>query len=314
MDKIKTSITELFSIDYPIIQGGMIWCSGHKLVSAVSNCGGLGLIGGGSMRPELFREHIKKTKEETEKPFGVNIPLIYKYSEDLINIALEEGVKIFFTSAGNPAKYTSFLKEKGCKVVHVVSNVKFALKAESAGVDAIVVEGFEAGGHNGKDELTTFVLVPMVVDRVKIPVIAAGGIYDGRGLLAALSLGAEGVQIGSRFAVSVESSASYEFKKRIVEAGDTDTVLVLKKVIPTRLIKNEFAVRVIELENKGAGRDELLKILGEGRARMGIFEGNIEEGELEIGEVAGMIDKISSVREIFDDIVSGYFKYKEKLP
>ncbi len=312
--KIRTKITELFNIEYPIIQGGMIWCSGHELVSAVSNNGGLGLIGGGSMRPEIFREHIRKTKKITDKPFGVNIPLIYKYSEELIKIALEEGVKIFFTSAGNPKKYTPNLKEKGCKVVHVISNVKFAKKSEEAGVDAVVAEGFEAGGHNGRDELTTMVLVPMVVDNVKIPVIAAGGIANGRQIAAALSLGAEGVQIGSRFAVTKESSASEEFKKRVVKATDTETVLILKDVIPTRLIKNEFAIKAMELEEKCASPEELKKFLGNKRAMKGIFEGDIEEGELEIGQVAGMINDIPSVSEIFDRIINEYLKVKETLP
>ncbi len=312
--KIKTRITELFKIDYPIIQGGMIWCSGHKLVSAVSNCGGLGLIGGGSMRPEIFREHLKKTKEETNKPFGVNIPLIYKYSEELIEIGLEEGVKIFFTSAGNPKKYTPYLKEKGCKVVHVISNVKFAKKSEEAGVDAVVAEGFEAGGHNGRDELTTMALVPMVVDNVKIPVIAAGGIADGRGMAAALSLGADGVQIGSRFAITKESSASERFKKRVLEANDTDTVLILKKVIPTRLIKNGFAKKAIELEEKCAPPKEIIKFLGSKRAMKGIFEGDLEEGELEIGEVAGLIKDIPSVSEVLNKIVREYLEVKKNLP
>ena len=311
---MKTRISEIFNIKYPIIQGGMIWASGYKLVSAVSNAGGLGLIGAGSMRPDLFREHIQKCKQATDKPFGVNIPLIYKYSKEMINIALEEGVKIFFTSAGSPKKYTKTLKDNGCKVVHVVASAYHAKKVEDAGCDAVVVEGFEAGGHNGRQELTTMVLVPAAVDAVSIPVIAAGGIADGRGIAAAFALGAEGVQIGTRFAISQESSLHEKMKEACVNAKEDDTFLILKKLIPTRVIINNFAKQVLELENKGASKEELAELLGEGRARKGMFEGDLENGELEIGQAVAIINNIPSVAEIMQQLVNGYEQAKKHCP
>ncbi len=310
---MKTKITDLFGIKYPIIQGGMIWCSGWELASAVSNAGGLGLIGAGSMYPEILKEHIQKVKATTDRPFGVNLPLIYPQIEKHIKIIIEEGVKIVFTSAGNPKKYTSYFKENGLKVVHVVSNVKFAKKAEEAGVDAIVAEGYEAGGHNGLDEITTMVLVPQVVKAVDIPVIAAGGIATGNGLLAALSLGAEAVQMGSRFVASVESSAHENFKKAVVEASDTDTMVTLKKVIPVRLIKNKFFEQAFISEQKGGSKEDLLKLLGKGRAKKGMFEGDIEEGELEIGQIAGIINEIKPVDEIIEEIISEYKEAKKRV-
>ncbi len=310
---MKTKITDLFGIKYPIIQGGMIWCSGWELVSAVSNAGGLGLIGAGSMYPDILKEQIRKVKATTDKPFGVNLPLIYPQIEEHIQIIIDEGVKIVFTSAGNPKKYTSYLQEKGIKVVHVVSNVKFAKKAEEAGVDAIVAEGYEAGGHNGLDEITTMVLVPQVVKAVDIPVIAAGGIATGKGLLAALSLGAEGVQMGSRFVVSVESSAHENFKKAVVEASDTDTMVTLKKVIPVRLIKNKFFKQAYQLEQNGASKEELLQLLGKARAKKGMFEGDTDEGELEIGQIAGIINEIKPVDEIIEEIIKEYEEAKKRV-
>lgn len=310
---MKTKITDLFGIKYPIIQGGMIWCSGWELVSAVSNAGGLGLIGAGSMYPDILKEQIRKVKATTDKPFGVNLPLIYPQIEEHIQIIIDEDVKIVFTSAGNPKKYTSYLQEKGIKVVHVVSNVKFAKKAEEAGVDAIVAEGYEAGGHNGLDEITTMVLVPQVVKAVDIPVIAAGGIATGKGLLAALSLGAEGIQMGSRFVVSVESSAHENFKKAVVEASDTDTMVTLKKVIPVRLIKNKFFEQAYQLEQNGASKEELLQLLGKARAKKGMFEGDTDEGELEIGQIAGIINEIKPVDEIIEEIIKEYEEAKKRV-
>jgi enoyl-[acyl-carrier protein] reductase II len=299
-------ITQLFNIRYPIIQAGMIWCSGWELASAVSNAGGLGLIGSGSMYPDVLRQHIRKCKDATSNPFGVNLPLIYKHSEDDLAVIIEEGVKIVFTSAGNPMKYTAYLKERGIKVVHVIANTKFARKCEEAGVDAIVAEGFEAGGHDGLEESTTFTLIPQISEVTSLPLIAAGGIATGRGMLAAMTLGADGVQIGSRFAASEESSAHPEFKRRIVEAKDGDTVLTLKKVIPVRLLKNHFWEEVKGLEDKGAGREELAELLGKGRARMGMFEGNLEEGELEIGQVSGLINDILPAAKIMELIVEEF--------
>lgn len=310
---METKITKLFGIEYPIIQGGMIWCSGWELASAVSNAGGLGLIGAGSMYPDVLREHIRKCKQNTSKPFGVNLPLIYPQIDEHISIIVEEGVKIVFTSAGNPKKYTKFLQEKGIKVVHVVANVKFARKAEEAGVDAIVAEGFEAGGHNGFDEITTMTLIPQVVKAVGIPVIAAGGIGTGRGVLAALALGAEAVQMGTRFVASVEASAHDNFKKAVVETPDTGTMLALRKLIPVRLIKNEFFERIKDLEDKGASKEELSEVLGRARAKKGMFEGDLKEGELEIGQIAGIIDEIKPVAEIFDDILAEFEQAKEQL-
>ncbi len=312
--KIETAITELFGIDYPIVQGGMIWVSGWKLAAAVSNAGALGLIGGGSMEPELFREHIQKCRQSTDRPFGVNIPLISKYAEQLVQVALEERVNIVFTSAGNPAKFTGRLKAEGATVVHVIANVRFARKAEAAGVDAVVAEGFEAGGHNGLDEITTLVLVPQVVDAVSIPVIAAGGIADGRGLCAALALGAAGVQIGTRFAAAEESSAHPNYKQAIVQADDTATALVMKKLIPVRLIKNRFYQEIKALEEQGASITEMMRFLGKGRAKKAIFEGDLEEGEIEVGQVAGLIREILPAREIVLRLVKEYQEAKKRLP
>jgi enoyl-[acyl-carrier protein] reductase II len=296
-------ITQLFNIKYPIIQGGMVWCSGWELASAVSNAGGLGLIGAGSMYPEVLRDHIKKCKLATNKPFGVNIPLLYPQTDELIEIIINEGVKIVFTSAGNPAKYTSKLKEKGLTVVHVVANKKFALKAQSAGVDAVVAEGFEAGGHNGFEETTTMVLIPMLREILDIPIIAAGGIASGQAMFAALSLGAHAVQIGSLFAAAKESSAHENFKNYILHSGDGSTHLSLKKLVPVRLMRNEFFNRVNKAEQEGKSREELSDILGRGRAKLGMFEGNIDEGELEIGQVSAMINQINTVEQIIDKLV-----------
>jgi enoyl-[acyl-carrier protein] reductase II len=302
MDTIK----QLFNIKYPIIQGGMIWCSGWELASAVSNAGGLGLIGSGSMYPEILREQIKKCKQATSNPFGVNVPLLYPNIEDHIKIIIEEGVKIVFTSAGNPKTWTNHLKQHGIVVVHVVSNVKFAIKCEEAGVDAIVAEGFEAGGHNGREETTTLVLIPQVKKTVKIPLIAAGGIGSGRAMAAAFALGAQGVQIGSRFVTTNESSAHLNFKNAILEAKEGDTQLSLKQLTPVRLLKNSFFEKVNELEKNGASSEELSALLGRGRAKKGMFEGDLEEGELEIGQVSGGIDKIQPVKEVIDEIISEY--------
>jgi enoyl-[acyl-carrier protein] reductase II len=310
---MSNRVTELFGIRYPIIQGGMIWCSGWRLATAVSNAGGLGLIGGGSMYPDIFREHIRKAKAATQKPFGVNLPLIYPQVDDMVDIVIEEGVKIVFTSAGNPKKYTSLFKEHGIAVAHVIANQKFAVKCEEAGVDAIVAEGFEAGGHNGIEETTTMALIPLIRKAVKVPLIAAGGIASGRAMLAAFALGAEGVQIGSRFAASVESSAHPAFKQKILEAGDGDTHLTLKRIIPVRLIKNEFFRKVEELESRGASREEILDLLGRGRAKLGMFEGNTEEGELEIGQVSAQIDEIQPAGEIVEEIVREFNEVKGEL-
>ena len=303
---MNTRITSLFSIDFPIIQAGMIWCSGWRLASAVSNAGGLGLLGAGSMTPAILEEQIKKCKAATDKPFGVNVPLIYSQVDKQIEIIIREGVKIVFTSAGNPATYTSFLKNQGITVVHVVANLKSALKCEQSGVDAIVAEGFEAGGHNGKEETTTFTLIPLLRQAVKLPLIAAGGIATGRGMLAAMVLGADGVQIGSRFVASEESSAHPAFKQKILEAGDGGTFLALKKVMPVRLIKNSFFQRVQQMDESGASPEELKEALGKGRARLGMFEGNTEEGELEIGQVASLIHSIKPAAEIIDEIIGEF--------
>jgi enoyl-[acyl-carrier protein] reductase II len=297
-------ITELFSIQYPIVQGGMVWVSGWKLASAVSNAGGLGLIGAGSMYPDILREHILKCKKATDNPFGVNVPMLYPQVDELMDIIVEEDVKIVFTSAGNPKTWTSFLKEKGITVVHVVSSVKFAIKAEAAGVDAIVCEGFEAGGHNGREETTTFTLIPMVKESVTIPVIAAGGIGNGRGMLAAMVLGADGVQIGSRFAASKESSAHVNFKQKIIDVKDGDTHLTLKELAPVRLIKNKFYQEIQELYKENPTKEELISLLGRARAKKGIFEGDLINGELEIGQIAGIINKIRSAKDILEEIVT----------
>lgn len=303
---MKNRITELFNIQYPIIQAGMIWCSGWRLASAVSNAGGLGLIGAGSMYPEVLREHIQKCKKATSKPFGVNVPLLYPDIDKIMQITADEGVKIVFTSAGNPATWTSWLKERGITVVHVIANEKFALKSQQAGVDAIVAEGFEAGGHNGREETTTLCLIPQIVDLVQIPVIAAGGIAGGASMAAVMALGAEGVQVGSRFAASEESSAHEHFKKAIVETGDGGTELSLKTLTPVRLIKNKFYQTVKEAEMQGATQDQLKEILGRARAKKGMFEGDLEEGELEIGQVSAQIDEVLPAAEIMNRFIKEY--------
>ena len=306
-------ITQLFNIKYPIIQGGMIWCSGWELASAVSNAGGLGLIGSGSMYPDVLREHIQKCKAATDKPFGVNVPLLYPQTDEHIQIIIEEGVKIVFTSAGNPKKWTQHLKDHGITVVHVIANTKFAKKCEEAGVDAIVAEGFEAGGHNGFEETTTMVLIPQVCDVVDIPVIAAGGIGTGRTMLAALALGADGVQIGSRFVATTESSAHENFKAQVIAAKDDATKLTLKQLIPVRLIWNKFLQEVEEMEKRGASKEELAEHLGRGRAKLGMFEGDIHEGEMEIGQIAGLINKIKPAGEIINEIVKDFELAREEL-
>lgn len=310
---MSNKITELFGIKYPIIQGGMIWCSGWELASAVSNAGGLGLIGSGSMYPEVFLEHVRKCKKATDKPFGVNIPLLYPNVEEHIKTILDEGVKIVFTSAGNPATWTKKLKENGITVVHVIANTKFALKAQDAGVDAIVAEGFEAGGHNGREETTTMCLIPMIRKTVNIPVIAAGGIGTGRGMLAAMALGADGVQIGSRFVASTESSANDHFKQAVINAVEGDTKLMLKQVTPVRLLKNKFFEEVFQAEAKGASVEELTQLLGRGRAKKGMFEGDLNEGELEIGQVSALIKEIKPAAQIIEEIIAEYKLAKEEL-
>jgi len=309
MNRIK----ELFGIKYPIIQGGMIWCSGWELASAVSNAGGLGLIGSGSMYPEVLREHIQKCKKVTDKPFGVNIPLMYPNIDEHIQIIIDEGVKIVFSSAGNPKKYTSYLQENGIIVVHVIANTKFALKCVEAGVDAIVAEGFEAGGHNGLDEITTMCLIPKIADEVNIPVMAAGGIGDGRAMLAAMCLGADGVQIGSRFAVCKESSAHENFKNYVFDAKDGATDLTLKEITAVRLLKNEFYQKIQEAYLAKATTKELKELLGRGRAKKGMFEGNLSEGELEIGQVSSMINKMQTSKEIIDEIIDDFNNAKSHL-
>lgn len=296
-------INKLFNIQYPIVQGGMIWCSGWELASAVSNAGGLGLIGSGSMYPEILREEIQKCKKATSKPFGVNVPLLYPNIEEHIKIIIEEGVKIVFTSAGNPKTWTSHLKQHGITVVHVIANIKFALKCQEAGVDAIVAEGFEAGGHNGREETTTLVLIPQIRNAVTIPVIAAGGIANGKTMAAAFALGADGVQIGSRFVATHESSAHINFKNAIINSNEGDTKLLLKQLTPVRLLSNDFSKKVAELELKGASNDELLAVLGRGRAKKGMHEGDMNEGELEIGQVSSEIKSIKSAKEVIDELV-----------
>jgi len=303
---MKNRITSLFNIQYPIIQGGMIWCSGWELASAVSNAGGLGLIGSGSMYPEVLRAHIQKCKLATDKPFGVNVPLLYPDIDKHLEIIVEEGIKIVFTSAGNPAKYTSWLKERGITVVHVIANTKFAQKCEEAGVDAIVAEGFEAGGHNGREETTTMCLIPMIVDAVKVPVIAAGGIGCGRTMAAAMCLGASGVQVGSRFAASVESSAHIGFKEQIILAKEGSTELTLKEITPVRLLKNPFFDAVNAAYAAGASVEELKTLLGRGRAKKGMFEGDLEAGELEIGQISARLDRIETAGEIVSQMISEY--------
>lgn len=306
-------IAELFNIKFPIIQGGMIWCSGWELASAVSNAGGLGLIGSGSMYPEVLREHIQKCKKATDKPFGVNVPLLYPQTDEHIKIILEEGVKIVFTSAGNPKKYTRFLKEKGVIVVHVIANEKFAIKCEEAGVDAIVAEGFEAGGHNGLEETTSMVLIPKIKKVISVPLIAAGGIGTGKSMLAAMVLGADGVQIGSRFAASVESSAHDNFKQEIINTKDGGTKLSLKQLVPVRLIRNKFFREVEDAEQRGESREQLLELLGRGRAKKGMFEGDLDEGELEIGQISAGITAILPAAQIIEEIVTEFNLAKNKL-
>jgi len=304
--KMKTKITKLFNIKHSIIQGGMVWASGWRLASAVSNAGGLGLIGAGSMYPEVLLEHIKKCKKATDKPFGVNVPMLYPNIKEIIKIIIDEEVKIVFTSAGNPKIWTAHLKEQGITVVHVVSSVKFALKAQEAGVDAIVAEGFEAGGHNGREETTTFTLIPMVKEKIKIPIIAAGGIATGRGMLAAMVLGADGVQLGSRFVATPEASSHINFKQKVVEAQEGDTQLTLKELAPVRLLKNKFYNNLQELYQQNPTKEQLKEKLGRARAKRGMFEGDIEEGELEIGQIAGLIHKIKPVAEIMNEIVTEF--------
>lgn len=299
-------ITTLFNIKYPIIQGGMIWNSGYKLASAVSNAGGLGIIGAGSMYPEVLREHIRKCQKATSKPFAVNVPMLYPNVEEIMKIIIDEGVKIVFTSAGNPKIWTSILKQNGIIVVHVVSSSVFALKAQAAGVNAIVAEGFEAGGHNGREETTTLTLIPMVKEKIAIPLIAAGGIATGRGMLAAMVLGADGVQVGSRFAASVESSAHENFKKTIVETKEGDTQLTLKELAPVRLIKNKFYHDLQDLYKKNPSTDDLVQLLGRARAKRGMFEGDLIEGELEIGQIAGLIHEIKPVSEIILEMMTDF--------
>lgn len=303
---MQNRITQLFGIQYPIIQAGMIWCSGWELASAVSNAGGLGLIGSGSMYPEILRSHIKKCKQATDKPFGVNVPLLYPDIDKHIQIIIEEGVKIVFTSAGNPKTWTEHLKSHGITVVHVVSNTKFAKKCEEVGVDAIVAEGFEAGGHNGREETTTMCLIPMVREAVSIPLIAAGGIGTGRTMMAAMALGADGVQVGSRFAASVESSGHENFKKAIITAGDGGTQLTLKELTPVRLMKNKFFNDVQAAYERGASKEELTQLLGRARAKKGMFEGDLEEGELEIGQISGYLHDIKPAAEIVKEMVAEF--------
>jgi enoyl-[acyl-carrier protein] reductase II len=310
---MNNSITKLFHIKYPMIQAGMIWCSGWRLASAVSNAGGLGIIGAGSMYPEVLRTHIRKCKGATAHPFGVNVPLLYPNVQEIMDIIVEEGVKIVFTSAGNPATWTQFLKEKGITVVHVIANTKFALKAEACGVDAIVAEGFEAGGHNGREETTTLCLIPMVKAAVKIPVIAAGGIASGTAMLAAFALGAAAVQIGSAFAVAEESSAHPNFKHKIINATEGDTKLQMKKLVPVRLLKNHFAEVVSQAEANGANTQQLAEILGRARAKLGMFEGDMEEGELEIGQVSAMLDEIKPAAQILQEIWEDFLSTKQQL-
>lgn len=310
---MQNRITELFNIEYPIIQAGMIWNSGWRLATAVSNSGGLGLLGAGSMYPEVLREHIQKCKKATDKPFGVNVPMLYPDIDKIIDIIIEEGVKIVFTSAGNPKTYTSKLKENGITVVHVVSSVKFALKAQEAGVDAIVAEGFEAGGHNGREETTTFTLIPMVKEQLKIPLIAAGGIATGRGMLAAMVLGADGVQVGSRFVASEEASSHRAFKQMVVDAKEGDTQLTLKELAPVRMLKNKFFESVMQLYTTNPSKEDLVKHLGRARAKRGMFEGDLEEGELEIGQIAGLIHDIKPAAQILKDMVAEFEKAKKEI-
>lgn len=306
-------ITELFNIKYPLIQAGMIWASGWKLASSVSNAGGLGIIGSGSMYPEVLKEHIQKCKKATDKPFAVNVPMLYPEIDKIMEIIINEGVKIVFTSAGNPKTWTKHLQENGIKVVHVVSSVKFAVKSEEAGVDAVVAEGFEAGGHNGRDETTTFTLIPMVKEKISIPLIAAGGIATGRGMLAAMVLGADAVQIGSRFVATPEASSHQNFKDMVVKAQEGDTVLTLKELAPVRLLKNKFYEDVQQLYTKSPSKADLIELLGRARAKKGMFEGDLEEGELEIGQISGLIHEIKPAAEIVKEIIADFENAKSEV-
>jgi enoyl-[acyl-carrier protein] reductase II len=309
----QNRVCDLFKIDYPIVQAGMVWCSGWRLASAVSNGGGLGLIGAGSMHPDILREHVQKCKAATSRPFGINVPLLYPEIDRIMKIIAEEDVKIVFTSAGNPGLWTGFLKDRDIRVVHVVSSARFARKSEQAGVDAVVAEGFEAGGHNGREETTTMCLVPLVREATTLPILAAGGIGSGKAILAAQALGADGVQVGSLFATSIESSASDLFKKRVVESQEGDTVLTMKRLAPVRLLKNSFYKKVAELEAQGSSTDQLQELLGKGRAKRGIFEGDMEEGELEIGQVSASIKKVESAAEILKTLWREYQQAKQEL-
>jgi enoyl-[acyl-carrier protein] reductase II len=310
---MNNRITELFNISYPIIQAGMVWCSGWELASAVSNAGGLGIIGSGSMYPDILKQHIQKCKSETEKPFAVNVPLLYPDIDHHFRIIIEERVKIVFTSAGNPNSYTALLKQHGIKVVHVISSSRFAKKSEDAGCDAVVAEGFEAGGHNGREETTTMVLIPLVKQSVAIPVIAAGGIGSGRAMMAAFALGAEGVQLGTRFAASVEASGHENFKRKIINTTEGETVLTMKKLVPVRLIRNKFFQQIQSAEDRGASADELKNILGRARAKRGMFEGDLDEGELEIGEVCAQVHDIKPASQILKDIWEEFLGAKEEI-
>lgn len=310
---MQNRITELFGIKYPVISGGMVWCSGWRLASAVSNAGGLGLIGAGSMHPEVLREHIQKCKKATDKPFGVNVPLMYPEIDTIMDIIISENVKIVFTSAGNPKTWTKKLQENGIKVAHVVSSSKFALKCQDAGVDAVVAEGFEAGGHNGREETTTMTLIPQVRKALELPLIAAGGIGTGDGMLAAFALGAEGIQMGTRFALTQESSASDEFKNLCINLNEGDTMLSLKKLSPTRLIKNEFYNQVQSAEDRGASVEEMRELLGKGRSKKGIFEGNLTDGELEIGQIASHIKNLAKAEDVVKSVIEGFNIKAKKL-
>tara|TARA_R110002050_G_scaffold24083_3_gene64328 strand:+ start:105839 stop:106780 length:942 start_codon:yes stop_codon:yes gene_type:complete len=311
---MTNKITKLFNIKYPIIQAGMVWNSGWKLASAASNSGILGLIGAGSMYPEVLREHIQKCKKATNKPFGVNVPMLYPNIQEIMDVIIEEGVKIVFTAAGNPKTWTAWLQERGVIVVHVVSSVKFALKAQEAGVDAIVAEGFEAGGHNGRDETTTLTLIPMVSEQIKIPLIAAGGIATGKAMLACMVLGADGVQVGSRFVASIESSAHDAFKQVVIDAKEGDTQLTLKELAPVRLVKNKFYNDVQKLYKTSPTVEQLKALLGRARAKKGMFEGDLDEGELEIGQISGLIHDIKSVAQIVDDMIKEFEEAKARIP
>ncbi|TQI70242.1 enoyl-[acyl-carrier protein] reductase II [Gramella sp. Hel_I_59] len=306
----QNRITELFNIEYPLIQAGMIWASGWKLASAVSNAGGLGIIGAGSMYPEILKEHIQKCKKATDQPFAVNVPMLYPDIDKVMDIIIDEGVKIVFTSAGNPKTWTSHLQSHGIKVVHVVSSVKFAVKSQEAGVDAIVAEGFEAGGHNGRDETTTFTLIPMVREKIDIPLIAAGGIGNGKGMFAAMVLGADAVQVGSRFVATPEASSHQNFKEMVVKAKEGDTVLTLKELAPVRLLKNKFFEDVQELYTKSPSKEDLTTLLGRARAKKGMYEGDLEEGELEIGQISGLINEIKPAAEIVKEMITEFEETK----